>query len=388
MQKHSNLIRAFLSIGTLAIAIAASAETSITDAPLNQHWVKRGIILEPGFAGPQSSEFVSSPSVIRLENGRLRMYVWVADGTPPWLRGRHIIIAAESDPGNPFQWNVISEKAMVGPDPSGHIRDHGVGFPYVLPRNDGPWLMYYGTWGGDWTRKQELTNRIGLALSYDRGLTWQVAKEDMLPSGPPGSFDAGAIPSVGVLRLGKDEYLMWYTAAEKYIRFGDINQGILHIGAARSNDGINWHKFDLPALRAREASADPYEACLARPAILKLDGVYHMWFGVYDMAPGSRPNRADSSDRDHANPGGIDRPAAAGGSYRIEYARSSDGINWTRFADQPIIALTPGNFDSSSQTYVSAVDMGEQIWLFYTGDGLGATGVGLATLDKSELRVE
>ena len=32
------------------------------------------------------------------------------------------------------------------------------------------------------------------------------------------------------------------------------------------------------------------------------------------------------------------------------------------------------------------VDMGEQLWMFYTGDGLGNTGVGLATLDKDELR--
>ena len=42
-------------------------------------------------------------------------------------------------------------------------------------------------------------------------------------------------------------------------------------------------------MQAREGAAEPYEACLARPAVLKLDGVYHMWFGVYDMAPGSRP---------------------------------------------------------------------------------------------------
>jgi hypothetical protein len=61
-------------------------------------------------------------------------------------------------------------------------------------------------------------------------------------------------------------------------------------------------------------------------------------------------------------------------------------MSWTRFPDQPVLSLTPGGFDSTSQTYASVVDMGEQIWLFYTGDGLGTTGVGLATLDKSELR--
>lgn len=242
-------------LAILAIATAAPAET------LKQNWVKRGVILQPGFAGPSSSKFVSSPSVVRLDDGRLRMYVWVADGSPPWLQGRHIIIAAENDAANPMQWKVISKGAMVGPDPAVKIRDRGVGFPYVLPRKEGPWLMYYGTWGGDWTIKQELTNRIGLAESHDQGLTWKVVREDLIPSGPHGSFDAGAIPSVGVLQTGKNEYLMWYTTAEKYVRFGEVNQGILHIGAARSRDGIHWEKLDRPALRAREV-----RRILTRPA--------------------------------------------------------------------------------------------------------------------------
>ncbi|MEP7243114.1 MAG: hypothetical protein ABI885_05450 [Gammaproteobacteria bacterium] len=385
MRRGTRFIQCLAGIVMLAMAMTetrtASAETVFSAAPLKQNWVKRGIIAAPGFAGPPSSKFVSSPSVVRLENGRLRMYVWVADGSPPWLQGRHIVIAAESDPANPFEWKVLSKEAMVGPDPGSKIRDRGVGFPYVLPRSDGPWLMYFGTWGGDWSVKQQLTNRIGVAVSHDKGLTWKVTNEDVLPSGPAGSFDAGAIPSVGVVQAGKNEYLMWYTAAEKYLRFGDVNQGIMHLGAARSRDGIHWTKLGRPAMLAREGAADPYEACLARPAVLVLDGVYHMWFGVYDMAPGSRPknNTVDSAP----SAAGTNRTGA--GSYRIEYARSTDGVTWTRFPDQPIISLTPGGFDSTSQTYVSVVDMGKQLWLFYTGDGLGATGVGLATLDKDQL---
>jgi predicted GH43/DUF377 family glycosyl hydrolase len=349
---------------------------------LEQAWVKRGIIFAPGFAGRISAKFVSSPSVIRLDDGRLRMYVWVADDTPPWLRGQHMIIAAESHPSNPFQWEVISDEALVGPDPDVVIRDKGVGFPFVLPRDNAPWLMYYGTWGGDWTVRQELLNRLGVAESHDRGLTWRIADEDMLPSGPPGSFDAGALPSAAVLQRSEKDYLMWYTAAEKYLRFGDVNQGILHIGVARSRDGMHWTKLPEPALRAREGDAEPFEACLARPTVLELNGVYHMWFGVYDMAPGAIPDQA-SGKRPLAEEG---LKRASGGSYRIEYARSTDGINWTRYVDQPIFSLSPGEFDSSSQTYGSVVDMGDQLWMFYTGDALGATGVGLATLDKSDLR--
>lgn len=376
------IIQCLRGTALLALTVTASAATVESATPLQQNWVKRGLVAGPGFAGPASAKFVSAPSVIRLNDGRLRMYVWVAAGVPPWLTGNQIIIAAESDAANPFQWRVVSKAPLVGPDPASRIRDRGAGFPYVLPRSDGPWLMYFGTWGGDWTIRQQLTNRIGMAESRDEGLTWKVVNEDLLPSGPAGSFDAGAIPSVGIVRTGKDDYLMWYTAAEKYLRFGDVNQGIMHLGAARSRDGIHWQKLEGPALRAREGAADPYEACLARPAVLKLDGVYHMWFGVYDMAPGNRPKSTSPADN-APSPAGTNRTGA--GSYRIEYARSTDAVNWTRFPDQPIFALTPGGFDSVSQTYVSVVDMGEQLWLFYTGDGLGATGVGLATLDKSEL---
>jgi len=379
MQGPQVFVRCLLGIAALVLGSTVAAETTFTDEPLQQNWIKRGIIFPLGFAGPQSSAFVSSPSVVKLDDGRLRAYIWVADDTPPWMKGNHIIIAAESDPSNPFQWEVVSQQPLVGPDPDSKIRNNGVGFPYVLPRDDGPWLMYYGTWGGDWTIKQELLNRLGVAVSHDQGLSWEIAVEDSLPSGPPGSFDAGAIPSAAVLREGEDEYRMWYTTAEKYLRFGQVNQGILHIGTARSADGMNWDKLDQPALRAREGAADPYEACLARPSVLVLDGVYHMWFGVYDMAPGSQPNPAGAAE----GLGSTDRVSA--GSYRIEYARSKDGINWTRYVDQPIMPLTPGDFDSTSQTYVSVVDMGDQLWMFYTGDGLGATGVGLATLQKSQL---
>jgi hypothetical protein len=380
---HWSAARAAALLSACLLALTACVPADTTRAPLRQHWVKRGVILQPGFAGPRSAAFVSSPAVVRLANGRLRMYVWVADATPPWLRGQHVIIAAESDPADPLHWEVISRQPLVGPGPAGGLRDHGVGFPFVVPRTDGPWLMYYGTWGGDWTIKQELMNRIGVALSHDEGLTWQIAEEDMLPSGPPGSFDAGAIPSVDVLRTAPADYLMWYTAAEKYLRFGAVNQGILHIGVARSHDGLHWDKLARPALRAREGATEPFEACLARPAVLHLDGLYHMWLGVYEMAPGRRPNDPASGSA-ALSPAGAQRAGA--GSYRIEYARSTDGVHWTRYADQPVLPLTPGGFDSDSQTYPSVVDMGEEIWLFYTGNGLGATGVGLATLKKAELR--
>ncbi|MEJ0037982.1 MAG: hypothetical protein WDO68_18220 [Gammaproteobacteria bacterium] len=361
----------------------ASATGAVVTTGL-QHWVKRGVILRPGFAGPQSAKLVSSPSVVKLKNGRLRMYFWAADGVPPW-HGRHVILAAEADPANPFVWTLVSGP-MLGPDTSGNIRDRGVGFPYVLARDDGPWLMYYGTWGS-WAPADEVSNRTGLALSDDQGLTWRVAKETVLPLGKPGSYDAGLTGSVSVLREPGGLYRMWYTAGERYVRFGERNRGIVHVGAATSRDGIDWQKAAKPAIAARVDAVDPYEAVLGKPNVIKIDGVYHLWVSVYSMPPGARPSgngesyhRDNDADRSHWQQ--ITRQELG---YHIEYARSIDGVTWQRQAGQPVMTLTPGEFDSKNQSYPMVVDMGTQLWMFYVGNEFGSTGIGLATLDKSEL---
>ena len=38
---------------------------------------------------------------------------------------------------------------------------------------------------------------------------------------------------------------------------------------------------------------------------------------------------------------------AYGVGYRISYAYSSDGINWTKYSNNPVLVPTPGTFDES-----------------------------------------
>jgi hypothetical protein len=374
---------------TLIVAWLACVPAFAADAATPagfQPWVKRGVLIRPGFAGPQSSKLVSSPSVVKLPNGRLRMYFWAADGVPPW-HGRHVILAAEADPKNPFVWKLISDKPLVDADPTGKIRDRGVGFPFVLARDDGPWLMYYCTWGS-WARAEEVSNRTGHAISEDKGITWRVVKETVLPLGKPGSYDAGLTGSVSVLREAPDRFLMWYTAGERYVHFGERNRGIVHVGAASSKDGISWVKASEPAIRARVGAVDPYEAVLGKPNVVKVDGVYHLWVSAYSMPKGAKPSDPrekyqPAKDSDRSDWQNITSKELG---YHIEYARSTDGVRWERKFDQPVLTPTPGEFDSKNQSYPMVVDMGEQLWMFYVGNEFGTTGIGLATLDKSELK--
>lgn len=339
--------------------LAAPHEVLAAQPASAQPWVKRGVLLEPGFAGPRSARRLSAPSVVKLQDGRLRMYFWAMGKTSnaPEAEELHYIFAAEASPDNPFHWQLVKSEPMLGPAPTGNIRNKGPSFPFVVPRDDGPWLLYYAAWGS-WAPPKDLSNRTGVAVSYDKGISWQVQNEPMLPLGKPGNIDAGLTGSVAVLRMAPSDYRMWYTAGERYQMVGDVYRGIVHIGQARSANGLNWVKSQQPALRARLDAVKAFEAVVSKPSVIVIDGVYHMWFSVFEMGR-------------HG--------------YRLAYARSTDGEHWERSFDD-VLSLTPGEFDSTNQSYPNVVDMGEQLWMFYAGDSFGDKGIGLATLEKSALK--
>ena len=127
----------------------------------DQPWRKRGRILAPGFAGTYSSNLLSAPSVVKLKDGRLRVYFWARDGSghPSTERGRALrnyVYAAEASPNDPLQWKLLKPDPLLAPNPSGDINNHGPGFPFVVPRDDGPWLLYYCTWGS-WAPKGQIS---------------------------------------------------------------------------------------------------------------------------------------------------------------------------------------------------------------------------------------
>ena len=155
-----------------------------------QSWVKRGRILAPGFAGTESSNLLSAPSVVKLRNGRLRLYFWARHGAgaASTEKGRALknhIYAAEADPKDPTEWKLVRPDPMLSANPTGNINDAGPGFPFVVRRDDAAWLMYYCTWGS-WAPKGQISNRTALAVSHDEGITWSVMKEPLLPLGKPG----------------------------------------------------------------------------------------------------------------------------------------------------------------------------------------------------------
>ena len=279
------------------------------------------------------------------------MYFWAGGG-------RHYLFAAEASPRDPTQWSLLDDKPILAPVSTGNLRNGGPSFPWVVRRDDGPWVLYYRAWGR-WAAPGELSNRTSLAISEDKGRTWEVTKEPLLPLDPAGTFDAGLTGSVCVLRLGEEDFRMWYTAGERYEIFSGRKRGIVHIDYATSRYGVAWNRDPTPHLSPRLDGVEPYEAVVSKPSVVLFDGVYHMWLSVFQM-----------KDRD----------------YRLGYARSNDGVHWKRALDKEILPLTPDGFDSVNQSYPNVIEMDDELWMFYVGYSFGRTGIGWATLKKSALK--
>jgi predicted GH43/DUF377 family glycosyl hydrolase len=175
----------------------------------------------------------------------------------------------------------------------------------------------------------ELLGQVGYATSTD-GIKWQkYGNMPVMEEGPAGSWDHHIVgfPTVVIVN---DTCRMWYV--------GGSDEMVVQIGYATSIDGINWTKYgNNPIIRVGTAGSWE-ETWIFEPCVIYNESVFHMW---YTGAKG------DWTDFD---------PWDAG----VGYATSTDGINWTKHASNPVFEEnTPGNWDD----YIVC----EQTVLFHNG---------------------
>ncbi|MDD8025168.1 MAG: FlgD immunoglobulin-like domain containing protein [Acidobacteriota bacterium] len=167
--------------------------------------------------------------------------------------------------------------------------------------HDGTYYMWYsGT-------PQGLNAQQGLATSSD-GIHWTRHPDNpVLRLGAAGEWDNSIMICQHVL-FDKEEgvFKMWY--------LGGSSAGVFAIGYATSPDGAHWTKYaGNPVMRTTE----PWEGTtIEGQTLLKVNGVYKMWFGGIDL----------DTDISH-----------------VGYAESPDGIHWTKYAGNPILSPAEGS---------------------------------------------
>lgn len=309
-------------------------------------------VIKPGqLGGDLDARRAGAAHVIQVGDNYL-MYYW---GTGK--DGFHRIMLAEATVDSPVQWKPLGSVLERQADTNANFQ--GPSFPFVVPRDDGPWMMYFCSWGKP-RPGGGLPNRTGVALSYDRGKTWEYCRENpVIPLDEP--YDKEATGSCWVLREN-DAYRMYYTSIGPYYRrpenvetgHGDTIPNI-GIAYATSKDGIHWNKpLDRRVVDPREFGTEPYEYIASKPCIVREGGGYRMWVHTF------------------------------GTSYRVRSLTSPNGIDWAWVPVGPEGEMgtgPKGAFDQTQRTYVSVVKHGGEYRCWYTGDAFGQTGMGYATAE-------
>lgn len=230
----------------------------------------------------------------------------------------------------PTEWKEHPTSPVLKPLGEPHWEGARLNQPRLAKVTDTHWRMYYTGWGqGLW--------RMGLAESFDGGVTWKRYSDDpILPLGPKGSFDSEAACVPMVVKSG-NLWKMWYTGSQN--RKESIN-----ICYATSSDGIHWNKHSENPVLSTIKDSQWETGVISRPFVLEEDGIVKMWYSM------------------------------RGPTYRIGYAESLDGIHWERSPISPILDVSPSGWDHDMVEYPE-IDIVNGVYrMWYCGNGFGTVG--------------
>jgi predicted GH43/DUF377 family glycosyl hydrolase len=215
------------------------------------------------------------------------------------------------------------------------------GNPVFRPSSDSSWdnrnvyaakVLWDGSMYRMWYTGNGATSaspRIGYAWSND-AINWTRNPTPVLAPGSGWDGKGVSAPSV----LYKDGvWHMWY-AGKNVMRYS--------IGYATSPDGINWTKYEQNPVLTASAEGQADDVDTVSPHVLFKDGVYHMWY------------------------------AGRGDTDQIFYATSPDGVQWTKYANNPVLRLG-GDFDWDNGEIAapSVLWSGAQFEMWYQGYSRG-----------------
>lgn len=247
----------------------------------------------------------------------------------------------------------ISEKTVIQLGSLGCFDEHGI-FPMSVMRHGN---SVYGYTCG-WSRRTSVSvdTAIGLAISSDDGITFERIGDGPLLAA---SLHEPCLVGDGFVNVFDGMFHMWYIFGTGWKRFTpeaepDRTYKIAH---ATSKDGINWIKEEGLQIIEDRLGSDESQAL---PSVIKIDDRYHMFF-CYRHSFDFRMNR--------------------GRGYRIGHAWSDDLVSWTRDDANPLLDVTPNDWDSDMLCYPNVFECDGRVFLLYNGNEFGRYGFGLAVLE-------
>ena len=300
-------------------------------------WIKKGLLFEPKGQFDWVITHSMLPIAERRRDDIYRVYFSGRD-----VLNRSLVGYVEFDINNPKEIINISQKPILGLGELGTFDDNGVTPSWIIDYEDKKYLYYVGWNRGSSVRMAEMA---GLAVSTDGGESFKrVSRAPILKRTDQEPF---LILAATCVIIENDIWRMWYVSGVKWVHKDLIHYTIKY---AESTNGLDWNQTGLNCL---EYKSDQ-EWALARPCVIKEDGLYKMW---YCFKEGDK-------------------------NYRIGYAESLDGLKWDRKDEEVGIDVSESGWDSEMISYPYVFNHDGRKFLLYNGNGYGKTGFGLAELER------
>lgn len=301
----------------------------------NLKWIKKGLIFVPVGNLDWMRTHAQLPFADRLEKDLYRIYFCSRDS-----KNRSSTGYVEIDIKNPYEILYLTEKPVLSPGDLGTFDDSGV-MASSLVDHKGKKYIYYTGWNLSVTVPFRWS--IGLAISNDGGKTFErYSKAPIMDRSHLDPFFVGS-PTV-IFEDGM--WKMWYISSKGWEIHDNKPRAPYFIKYAESEDGVEWKRENITCLNLKGD-----EVALGRASILRENDHYNMWYSIAT---------------DH---------------YRIGYADSLDGINWTRKDNLVSIDVSHDGWDSESVEYTHVFNHNGRKYMLYNGNGYGKTGFGYAILE-------
>ena len=306
-------------------------------------WQKKGLIYKPDGTLAHSQSHAQVPFAYPMADF-LRVYFSSRDTSG---QSRPTFIDVDYD--NPAKIINIHQSSVLELGGPGEYDETGAMPSWFVNQPNGEiWLYYTG-----WNRSHNSYRlSMGLASSTDGGLTFQKMFRGPIMDRSLINPIWAAQPSV-FFDQQANLWRMWHIAADKCEYIHGYPEPFYCCKYAESPDGIHWQTKSVAI------DYDDFLHAVGRPSVMHEDGIFKMHYSY-------RHTRDYRTDRNQ--------------SYRLGYAESTDGVNWTRKDDLVGIGKSenPADFDYDMINYAHCYHHNHKKYLLYNGNGFGAAGFGYA----------
>ncbi len=304
-------------------------------------WKKVGRI----FCADHNSEFMETggraPVALHIRDDIFRVYFGSYDAK---MRGK--IYSLDFDLRDPKTVKNLVTKPIIDKGNVGFYDDNGIIPSSILTHKN---KIYLYTIGFSLKNKIIFDAATGLAISIDNGKTFE---KYLGPVIDRTIYDPCFAASPCVI-FDDDIFKMWYVSCDYWEKLDENKyKHYYNIKYKESKDGIHWNIKSSIAINYE----NKYEYAISRPSVIKDGTNYKMWY----------------SYREQQNVK----------TYRIGYAESIDGVNWTRKDSlMKSFDVSTEGWDSEMICYPFVFEHKGKRYMLYNGNSYGKTGFGLAIME-------